>query len=164
MADKENSLANLKQLYSPLQKKYKLPAFSELNDDFDVEKLQDKETDHLLRLMRMVVIEKIANVVRFLELLINPSEAPTQLFIFAMLKNVKSDTRKEIEAIYKELSKIELSSLGLDIVYSEKEEAAFISEVSRVWNIEKPKIKDITQKLGMTWGKEAVEKERGYLG
>lgn len=163
MTDKESSLADLKQLYSPLQKKYKLPTFSDLNDDFDVEKLQDKETDHLLRLMRMVIIEKIANVVRFLELLINPSESPTQLFIFAMLKNVKNDTRKDIEAIYKELSKIELSSLGLDIVYSEKDEAAFILEVSKVWNNEKPKIKEITKKLGMTWGKD-LELNRGYLG
>ena len=163
MKDKESSLEDLKQQYLPLQKKYKLPAFSELNDDFDVEKLYDKETDHLLRLMRMVIIEKIANVVRFLELLINPSESPTQLFIFAMLKHIKNDTRRDIETIYKELSKIELSSLGLDIVYSEKDEAAFISEVSRVWNAEKPKIKEITKKLGMTWGKD-LEQSRRYLG
>ena len=66
-----------------------------------------------------------------------------------MLKNVKNDTRKDIEAIYKELSKIELSSLGLDIVYSEKDEAAFILEVSRVWSSEKPKIKESPSDLAI---------------
>ena len=163
MAEKESGLAELKKEYSVLQKKYKLPSFSELNDDFDVEKLQGKETDHLLRIVRTVIIEKMSNVVRFLELTINPTETNQPMFVWAMLKNIKPDTRKEIEAIYKEISKIELSSLGLDMIYSEKEEAMFIAEASKVWNKEKPKIKEITNKLGMNWGKD-VQDKRGYLG
>ena len=37
-------LKELKKDYESLRKKYKLPAFSELNVDFEIEKLTDRET------------------------------------------------------------------------------------------------------------------------
>ena len=108
------------------------------------------------------MVEKVANVVRFLELLLNPSETPTPMFIFAMLENIKPETRRSIEKLYKELSSIELNSLALDVSYNEKEEAQFINEVHKRWGKYKPELKDITCKLSMSWKKE--KSERGYLG
>ncbi len=162
MAKDESGLSRLKKEYGVLQKKYKLPGFSELNDDFDIEKLQDKETEHLLRLVRFVMVEKLANIVRFLEVMLNPTEGPTPLFMMAVFKSVTPSSRNEMEALYKELSKIELASLSLDIHHEEKEEAKFILEVSKVWAKEKLKLKAITQKLGMTWTGASLD--RGYLG
>ena len=159
---KEGNLERLKHEYSVLQKKYRLPSFEELNSDFDIEKIQERESEHLLRLVRMTMIEKIVAIVRFLEVFLNPTEAPTPLFIYAILKNVKQDTKKEIETMYKDLSKIELSSLSLDIDHQEKDEARFIIELAKVWGKEKIKLKEITNKLGMNWGKESSE--RNYLG
>lgn len=162
MAKDESSLAKLKKDYSALQKKYKLPEFSDLNDDFDIEKLQDRETEHLLRLIRAVIVEKLANIVRFLELMLNPTEGPTPLFMMAVFKSVTPAMRNEMESLYKELSKIELASLTLDIDYEEKEEARFVADVSKRWSKEKLKLKSITQKLGMTWSGASLD--RGYLG
>ena len=158
----EGQLNRLKQQYSSLQKKYRLPEFSELNDDFDVEKLQERETEHLLKLVRITMIEKLANVVRFLELLLNPTEGPTPMFMYALLKSINSEVRKDIESLYKEFSKIELASLSLDLYYEEKNEAKFISEAFSLWSKEKARFKRIMNKLGMTWDKEILE--RNYLG
>jgi len=159
---KESNLAKIKNQYISLQKKYKLPSFSELNEDFEIEKLQERETDFLLRNVRRMITEKISNVLRFLELILNPSETPTPLFVFAMLKNISPETRKEIEVLYRKLSSIELSSLSLDINYNEKKEAELIKGIVKSW----PKIKEglgnITEKLEMAWSKE--KPERKYLG
>ncbi len=157
-----SELEKLKKQYAVLQKKYKLPGFSELNVDFEIEKLQDKETEHLLRGVRRTMIEKIANVVRFLEVLINPSETPTPMFVFAMMKNISSETKKAILNLYKELSSIEVSALALDISHDEKEEAQFINEVFKLWSSHKPELKEITKKLSIMGKKE--RSERGYLG
>lgn len=158
----ESDLSRLKQQYATLQKKYKLPSFSELNEDFEIEKLQEKETEYLLRSVRRVMIEKIANIVRFLELLLNPAETPTPLFVFAMIKGIKTDTRKDIEALYKEFCSIEITSLSLDIIYNEEAEAKFVVNVFKKWAENKDKMSDITKKLGATWSKESFN--RDYLG
>ena len=163
MKEKESDLQSLKESYSVLEKKYKLPSFSELNEDFDIEKLQERETELLLKSVRRVIVEKMANVVRFLELLLNPSEGPTPLFMYAILKNINQDVRKEIEDLYKDLSKVELNSLSLDIIYSEKEEAQFLCEAFKKWSKSKLKLKEITNKLGFSWAKEK-QADRNYLG
>ena len=159
---KEGQLEKLKQQYSVLQKKYKLPLFTELNHDFDIEKLQERESEHLLKLIRITIIEKLANVVRFLELLMNPTEGPTPMFMYALLKSINSEVRKDIEMLYKEFSKVELASLSLDLYYDEKNEAKFVSEAFNLWCKEKVRFKRIMNKLGMTWDKEIME--RNYLG
>ncbi|MFC1686228.1 hypothetical protein ACFLZZ_04395 [Nanoarchaeota archaeon] len=158
-----SELLKLKKNYAILQKKYKLPSFSELNEDFEIEKLQDRETDYLLKGVRRAMIEKIANVVRFLELLLNPSETPTPMFILAMLKNINTETRKNVEVLYKELSSVELSSLALDVSYDENVEAEFVRNINTAWKKQKLVIKEVTKRLSMSWKKENLS-DRGYLG
>jgi len=156
------NLDKLKKQYSELKKKYKLPSFDELNQDFDVEKLQEKETEHLVKNMRRIMVEKIANIVRFLELIYSPGESPTPMFVFAMMKNIKPETKKVIEKLYKELSSIEISSLPLDIHHDEKAEAIFVYDTYKKWASFKPELSEITKKLSISSKKES--KARGYLG
>ena len=87
-------LSRLKKQYSILQKKYKLPEFSKLNEDFEIEKLQEHETDFLLREIRRTVVEKISIILKFIEIIINPSES-SPAFIFAMIKDMKPKSFKD---------------------------------------------------------------------
>jgi len=150
----ENCLAKLKKDYEKLREKYKLPSFNELNAEFEIEKLQDRETDFLLRQVRRAMIEKTAVVLRFLEILVNPTEAQTQLYIFSVLKSISGEMKNTIEKVYKELTVIELSSLSLDIDYDEKEEVKFIKDMAGKWPSIKKDLKEITKKLGVVWTHE----------
>jgi hypothetical protein len=150
----ESCLEKLKKDYEKLRTKYKLPSFNELNEEFEIEKLQDNETDFLLRSIRRAMIEKTAVVLRFLEVLVNPSEAQAQLYIFSIMKSVSPEMKKIIERVYKELTIIELGSLTLDIDYDEKNEVNFIKDMSGKWPSIKKDLKDITQKLGVVWTHE----------
>jgi len=158
----DSCLEKLKKDYAKLRAKYNLAGFDELNVEFEIEKLQERETDFLLRQIRRTMIEKVAVVLRFLEVLVNPTEATAQLYIFSVMKSISPDMKKIIEKVYKELTVIELGSLSLDIDYDEKKEVKFIKDIMQRWPAVKKDLKEITMKLGVVWTHEKMHD--GYFG
>ena len=45
MVKKESQLNEVKKNYEKFQKKYNLPSFKNLNEDFQIEKIAENETD-----------------------------------------------------------------------------------------------------------------------
>ena len=84
--EKENksSLKELKEEYSKLQEKHSLPSFSEMNEDFGIEKASEQEFDLLIREIRKFISDKISNYMRLVENLINSVNVP--IFVFSMIK------------------------------------------------------------------------------
>ncbi len=138
-------LDELKKQYDPFRKKYKLPSFSELNEDFDIEKAQDKETEVLLREFRREITDKVAAFLRFFELFLNPQAAP--LFVLGMIKNLTLHDKENIARIYKELVALEIEAVNLDIRYVEKHEALFIKDSFKRWQALKPDLQRICNSL-----------------
>ena len=155
------SINELKKQYEPFRKKYKLPIFSQLNEDFDIEKGQDKETELLLREFRREITDKVAAFLRFFELFLNPQTAP--LFVLGMLKNLNLHDKELIEKIYKELVALEIEAVNLDIKYIEKNEAIFIKDSFRRWQILKPDLQKICNSLRKMQIKKTKTK-RSYFG
>jgi len=155
-------LAKLKKDYEKLQNKHKLPDFNRLNEEFEIEKLQERETDFLLRNIRRAMVEKIAVVLRFLEVIVNPTEGSAPLYIFSVMKNISSDTKKIVEKVYGTLTAMELNALALDIQYDEKKEVVFINEISKEWSNVKKHLIEITEKLEVVWSHE--KSHDGYFG
>ena len=153
-------LEKLKKDYEILAKQYRLPSFRELNEEFEIEKIAEKETELLLRHVRRCMLEKLAAVSRFFELMLNPTEA--NLLILSLLKDISAETKKKMEKIYRELSYIELEAVELDLDYSEKNEAKFIVEVSKDWKTLKSGLKDISKQLDTKL--QAKEKSGNYFG
>ena len=60
-------LEKLKTDYKVFQEKYSLPNFDELNEDFQIEKISESETDFILREVRKYVTDKFFNYLRFIE-------------------------------------------------------------------------------------------------
>src|SRR3989338_7729585 len=152
-------LNDLKKLYSPLAAKYKLPTFSELNDNFEIDKIE-KDTDHILRLIRKVMMEKIVNSLSFLELILNPANAPRMYLSYA--RSLTNEDRKNIDEIYSSLGSISLTSLDLEIDYSEKKEADMIKEIVASWNSTKPKFRKILDNMKKP-NNPLVKKEKSYF-
>lgn len=162
MKTKNAALEILKKQYEPLKKKYKLPEFSELNKEFEIEKIQEKETDFLLREIRRAISEKMAAFLKLFELFLNPQAAP--LFILTSLKNLTLKEKEMIENIYKELVKLEIISINLDIEYNEKEEVKFIIEAMKKWKEIKLFAKEIVDFLIKFQNKNTEKKEKSYFG
>jgi len=155
-------LDDLKKEYEELRKKYNLPEFFELNKLFDIEDV-DVETDFLLRKIRRIVSERIASYLRFVEVVLNPSNGP--MFFFKMIKKLEEEDRKDLLDISETLGKFEVEVLILDIDYSEENEAEFVNKVFSVFEKEiKGKLLNIIKKMGN--GGVGVKKnnDEGYVG
>ncbi|MDH3353276.1 MAG: hypothetical protein OEL87_02410 [Nanoarchaeota archaeon] len=117
--------------YDGLKEKYGLPEIDAIAEDFDIEKLYDKEHDFLIREIRRAINEKISGYLQLLETLINPSAPP--MFVFSILKNISEKDREVIKEIYKKLSIVQIEVMKLDTVYREEAEAKFIVETFKMW-------------------------------
>lgn len=153
-------LVTLKKEYSELSKKHKLPAFKELNGDFEVEKIE-RESDYILRVVRKVMMEKIVNSLNFLELLMNPANAP-KMYI-GYIRTMSVEDRKEIDKMYGSIGDLSIQSLALEIDYSEKSEAELINKIFNTWNANKPSFKKIISNMNRP-NKPEVKKDKTYFG
>jgi len=156
------SLQELKKQYEKLKQKYNLPEFEKLNEDFEIEKLQEKESDLLLREIRRAAIDRNISYLRFIEMFQNPQQAP--LFFLALVKNLDSREKQLLDDIYLELGKFEIKSIALDNNYNENKEAEFIKTFYKDWQKIKEKFGKITQALENSWDKKSDKSNKGYLG
>lgn len=157
----ESKLEKLKKDYTKLAEKYKLPSFQQLNEEFDIEKVQELETETLLREIRKVIMDKVIAYLRFIELLLNPSNAP--MFFFALLRGIESADKKILDNLYTRLGVLEIEVIGVDNDYSEKSEAEFLNRVFKDWKGVKEDMRHISKVLRKSWDKKSVQKEKGYL-
>lgn len=153
-------LKDLKNQYGILEKKYHLSSFQELNENFEIDKI-DKQTDCLLRLIRKVIMEKIVNSLGFLEFLMNPMNAPRIYLGYA--RTMSSDDKKEVEKIYNILGELSITSLNMEIDYSEKDEADLINKICTTWKSIKPGFRNILKNMKLPTN-NFIKKEKSYFG
>lgn len=146
--------------YNSLAKQYSLPSFNSLNNDFEIEKIS-QESITLLRAVRKVMIEKVFNILSFLEMLLNPVNAPRTYLSY--IKSMTNEDRKEVEKIYSAFGALTLRALPLEIDYSEKREAEMIKDIQKIWSDAKKDVSKLLEKIAMPVTSLA-KKERSYYG
>ena len=161
MAKDKSDLEFLKDQYAIFQKKYGLPDFMEMNQDFYIEKIEIDKTEMLLREIRRMVGDRMANYMRFVENLLNPVNVP--MFVFSIVKMLNQEDKKQLSETYKKLIKNEIKFLERDLVFDEKKEAEFIKESFNLWQEIKKELAPIFAKFEEK--KEKLEENnRGYFG
>ena len=162
MPKKESCLEELKKRYKVIQSKYKLPGFAYLNENFEIEKLAENETDFLLREIREIILEKAVAYLRFIEMLLNPSSAP--IFFFSLVKGLSGDDKKVIERIYEKLIEFEIIGMELSNEYSEKNEAEFIRSIDKRWDAVKSEMSILTSSIKSSWNVKKEKSGKDYFG
>ena len=158
----ESELMKLKKAYEKLRKKYSLPSFDELNQDFEIEKLQERETETLTREIRRCIVDKNLSYLRFVEMFLNPSQAP--MFFLALVKSLNTDERKLLDELYAELGKYEIISIALDNEYNPEKDVEFIKDFFKKWQKIKKKFGDFMKGVEEGWERKAEKKDNNYLG
>lgn len=162
MAEKESDLKKLKENYKKIQEIYNLPDFDKLNSEFAIEKVAEIETDFLIREVARIMGEKFSNYLRFVELILNP--ANSQMFIFSIIKTMGEEEKKKFSEIYKELTKIELDLIELDVDFSEKKEAEFINNSYKIWMNMKKDFLGVIGKIKSNWDNKHENNSKAYFG
>ncbi len=157
-----DSEKDIREEYDLMKEKFKLPDFNKLAEDFDIEKNIEKETRFLVREVRRTIHEKLSAYLNLLETLITPVSPPT--FIFSLLKNISMEDKEEMKKVYSRLSKLQIKVIGLDTVYSEMEEADFVTESFAEWQEIKIIIKKIIEKFELGIEENNTHYKNGYFG
>jgi hypothetical protein len=144
MEKNEFSLESIKELYNNYIPKYNLPLFSNLNEMFDIEEV-NCETDFLLRKIRNKIFEKISGYLRFIEVLINPSNP--LLFFYNFIKKLDSKDKDRLKKLYETFGNYEIEVISLDLFYSEQKEAEFIIKAYDYFNSARFELYEILKKI-----------------
>lgn len=158
----ELDLENLKKNYAEIQKKFSLPNFEELNQDFYIEKLAEIETDYLIREIRKFMAEKLQNYARFIEAILQPTNA--SMFIFSVIKTMNSEDKKILAEVYKKLAKLEVDIIELEVSFSEEKEIEFVRNFYNIWQEIKDDMIKITGSIKNNWNKEIDKDNKAYFG
>lgn len=160
--DKGKSLEDLKKDYEKIRKKYSLPSFKKLNEDFQIEKISEYETDILIREVRKFISEKFSNYLRFIETILHPINCP--MFIFSIIKSLGQNEKKKLTDIYEKLVKNEIRLIEIDIDFSEEKEAKFIKESYEIWQEIKKDILEIMDVIKKNWDNKFKADKGSYFG
>jgi len=155
-------LKELKKDYEKIRSKHNLPSFREMNEDFQIEKIAECETDYLVREIRKTIFEKFSNYFRFVESLLYPMDVP--IFFFSVIKFLSAEDLEKVKEIYKELSKKEIDVIELDIQYDEKKETEFVKDSFKFWQETKNELNDIIAKIKKNWDNKFEITNKGYFG
>jgi len=162
MDECESCLEKVKKDYEQYRMKYNLPEFDKLNQDFAIEKISEIETDLLLREVRKFIADRLSNYMRFIEGLLNPANA--SIFTFSICKTFNLEDKKEIEDMFKELMRLEIELMEIDIQYSEEKEANFIKNSFEKWSSFKTRWKKIVDVVKKNWDNRLESGNKGYFG
>ena len=152
----------LQEEFERLKNKYSLPEMIKLDEDFDVEKNMEKESNFILREIRRPIHEKMSAYLQLVETILNPVSPP--LFVFSMIKGLNEDDKTKLKEIYKKLSKFQIEVTKLDTIYSEEKEAKYIKKAFIDWQEIKANFIKITEKFDNNLDVEEATKDRGYFG
>ena len=161
MEKEKTSIQEMKERYEKLRKEYSLPDFEKLNEDFQIEKLSEIETEHLLREIRKFISEKVSSYFKFLESILNPMNAP--VFIHSIVRVLSEEGKQKINQMYGEMEMVQLELLDLDTIYKEKKEASFIKSTQEKWDIMKKEMEKIIKNIRSNWANSEDQKENNYF-
>ncbi len=153
-------LVTLKKEYLVIEKKYKLPSFSEINAIFEIEKIE-QDTENLARAVRKFMIDKVLNTLSFIEMLIQQVNAPRLYQNY--LRTIPVKDKESLQKIYEKLGELSLLSLVLEVDTNEKKECDAIVKFYETWKSIKPALLLILESIQRPATQEA-KKEKSYFG
>ena len=152
---------DLRNAYEKYQKKYGLPKYDELDDEFELLYFQKiEEIKFPLRFIRRRIIDKFNAFIHFLHGILQPNTG--SLISLEESKFFSDKEKDEIGKLVKEMIKFERKSVLLDVESNEKKDADFITEGLNKWKDLKKKIFLYSKKMQEGWDKEITEDKKGH--
>ena len=152
-------LESLKKQYGELASKYQLPSFTQVNADFELEKI-DHESECLMRTIRKCMMDKIVNSLSFFDMLLQPAQAPRLYLPF--IRTMTQEDQEHIELLYKAFGTLSLQCLTLELEYNESAEASMVTRIFTVWQEERVRFLHLVTRIEHPI--PFLKKEKSYFG
>jgi len=150
----------IKTKYGELQKKYNLPSYLDVNNDFEISSLEDEK--FLLRTIRRKIAEKAEAYAKIIEPVLMPESTQASLHECQLFTE---EEKKELYNLFKKMMYFDRLSIEISINETDEKTANFINEFWKEWGSIKSELTNIIKKLKEGWTKEiSLKEEKSYLG
>jgi len=150
----------IRKKYDELKKKYSLPDFEELNNEFEISAIEHES--FLLRQIRKKIADKINAMCELLEDLLSPDTSISNIYEY---KAFDDDERKKIFELYKKLKVLEKLSLELSLNHDEEKDAEFIKDIFSSWDKLRNEMTTVVKKIKEFWENKSTEEYKArYFG
>jgi len=147
--------------YEEIAKKYKLPSYDELDQDFDLGVIE--ESTYPLREIRKKMTEKLELLSDTFGQILQPN--PDSIVDMHECKFFNESERSEIFVVYAELQQLLRRGTLCQLDESEKRDAEWIEQVNKSWKAIKKRSFPYLEKMKNTWKEMTSDKaELRYLG
>ena len=154
-------MSEVEKEYNRLSKKYNLPNFKEINEEFEIGDLEN--VSFLLR----NILRKVAEKLEFYTNLINDIMQPDTSSLSSMHETrfFSENEKNDMYALFKNIMKSYRNIIELVLENNEKKQAEFIRNFFSEWFKIKKQLIDYLGKMKDSWEKETTVKEDlGYFG
>ncbi|MBS3151028.1 hypothetical protein J4443_01465 [Candidatus Woesearchaeota archaeon] len=144
-------LKELKDEYEKLSKKYSLPKFEQLDEEFEIRAIELDKSGILIKAILRGITNKLNIFMSYLEPII--TAPPQNIHSLIEVRNLSDADRSRVFEFYKEISVLLHENLAVELK-SEREIAQQIKKVWKLW----PKIKgeeiNLLDKTTLAWKKK----------
>ena len=147
--------------YAKLSKKFKLPKFKEIDNEFEISTLESPS--FLIRDILRKIEDKLVFYIDIMGNLVHPDAS--SLSNMYEVRYFSDDEKNEVYDLFKKLMKIDRSIIESVLKNDEKEQAAFLSKFFKDWTEIKKELLKHIEKLKESWGKKStIEEDTAYFG
>ena len=150
----------LEEEYAPFQKKYNLPKFSDIENEFD---LLQADPEYPLKGVRKSMQDKLDFLLELLTNMIQP--VPESLAQMHECEYLSEAEKKVLMDVFKEINFLLRAIHESYIDNDEKRTAEVIKQVAIFWPQVKSNVLPFVKKLKESWKSEFIDEEKvGYFG
>lgn len=143
--------------YEDLRKKYNLPSYKELDEEFEIRAIDLPKSGILIKALIRTINTKLALFLNYLEPVLNTP--PQSLHSLIEIKNTSNEDKKEMYIFYKRLAKLFHENCIIEL----KDERTIARQINKIWK-EWPQIKQkqiaLLEKISDAWAKEDEEETK----
>jgi len=155
---------DLQEEYEILRKKYNLPSYKELDEEYELLYFQSVlEIKYPLRFIRRRIIDKVNGFIHFFQNILHPINS--NLISLEESSFLTEEEKQGVVHLVKNLLILERESLLLDIDHQEKKDAEFIQRAHKQWLGYKHNVLEYISKIKEGWKKETrTNPDNHYFG
>ena len=137
----------LKSEYEKLAKKYNLPSFEFMDNEFEISVLKVDESGILIKAILRMILSKLGTFLNYFEPVFNPSPS---MHSMTEMNNLKEAEKEEIVILYKKISIIYHQILYKELE-NEKSIADFIKDFCKSWPSTKNEVIKSLKSIENAW-------------
>jgi|TARA_B100000315_G_scaffold75934_1_gene69464 hypothetical protein len=147
--------------YNKLSKKYKLPKFREIDEEFEISSLESPK--FLIRIILRKIAEKLEFYIDVIGNLVQPDAS--SLSSMYEVRYFSDDEKNDMHNLFKKLMKVDRNILGVMLKNDEKQQAEFLNKFFNNWSDTKKELLKFIEKMEDSWEKQStIEEDTAYFG